>query len=453
MAHEISELIDNNSEATVVATVLIHPEFLEYSSYLKGNSFSDKANGCLYWAINQLYDSGITTMDAINLLGIINSNSAVEKTMQKYNLLDIEQLQEHIDLAKETARDTLEEYRAACNRVLELAFKRDLSRELKSLSSHNCFSDCTLDELNNQVYSSLEKLTQKYITGEGIKQFSEVTKGLWEEIERRRTKDGTYGIKSKFPAINEYFTFEPTELVLVSGRMKRGKSAYMMNEAIHKLQLNIPTLYIDTEMSDRLFYERMLANVSGVTVKQIKMGRYNDEEAQKILKAREWIDSKPFIHLYDPQMSMEQLYTICRGQKHRMNLQFVVYDYIKSDVISSSEQYNELGNKCDFLKNSIAGDLELAVLAGAQLNRQNQLADSDKLERYASVSMKWADKSAEEYIADGEECGNFKLSIKLNRLGEQMLDGDYIDMAFDGNRMRIEQAKQHTRAGDVPFFE
>lgn len=453
MAHDIAELVDNTSEAAVVATVMVHPEFLEYSNYLKGNAFDDKINGCLYWVINELYNSGITTVDAVNLLGIIDSNSGVKRQMNKHGLLDIEKLQNYIDLAKDTARDTVEEYKAAVNRVLELAFKRDLSRELDTLSKHNCYSDCSLDELNNQVYSSLEKLTQKYITGEGIRQFSEVTKSLWEEIERRRTKDGTYGIKSKFPAINEYFTFEPTELVLVSGRMKRGKSAYMMNEAIHKLQNNIPTLYIDTEMSDRLFYERMLANVSGVTVKQIKTGKYSEEEAQKIAKAREWIDSKPFIHLYDPQMSMEQLYTICRGQIHRMGLQFVIYDYIKSDVISSSEQYNELGNKCDFLKNSIAGDLELAVLAGAQLNRQNQLADSDKLERYASVSMLWQDKTAEEYIADGQDCGNYKLTIKLNRLGEQMLDGDYIDMMFDGNKMRIEQAKQHSHGSNVPFFE
>ena len=373
--------------------------------------------------------------------------------MDKFGLLDIEKLQNHIDLSKETARDTVEEYKAAVNRVLELSFKRDLYKELTRFARYNCFSDSSLDELNNQIYETLENLTQKYITGEGIRQFGDVTNDLWAEIERRRTKDGTYGIKSKFPAVNEYFTYEPTELVLVSGRMKRGKSAFMMNEAIHKLQYNIPTLYIDTEMSDRLFYERMLANISGVTVKQIKTGRYDDEEAQRILKAREWIDSKPFIHLYDPQMSMEQLYTICRGQKHKMGLQFVVYDYIKSDVISSSEQYNELGNKCDFLKNTIAGDLELSVLAGAQLNRHNQLADSDKLERYASVSILWSDKTAEEYIADGEECGNYKLSIKLNRLGEQMLDGDYVDMAFDGNKMRIEQAKQHSRGTDAPFFE
>jgi replicative DNA helicase len=203
-------------------------------------------------------------------------------------------------------------------------------------------------------------------------------------------------------------------------------------------------------MSDRLFFERMLANISGVTVKQIKTGRYTTEEEERIQKAIAWIKSKPFIHMYNPQMSLEQLYTICRGQKHKIGLQFVVYDYIKSDVADANQQYNELGNKCDFLKNNIAGDLELSVLAGAQLNRQNQLADSDKLERYASVSVKWEDKTPEEYSADGNDCGNYKLSIKLNRLGEQMMDGDYIDMAFDGNRMRIEQAKQHTKPGDLP---
>lgn len=453
MSHEITELVDNTSEAVVIATIISHPEFLEYSEYLKAYSFFDKCNHCLYWAVSKLYDSGITTVDAINLLGVIDSNETVKREMNKYGLLDIERLQNHIDLSRETARDTVEEYKAAVNRVLELSFKRDLHKELSNLANYNCFSDSTLDELNNQVYGSLDKLTKKYITGEGVRQFSDVTADLWSEIERRRTKDGTYGIKSKFPTINEYFTYEPTELVLVSGRMKKGKSAFMMNEAIHKLQYNIPTLYIDTEMSDRLFYERMIANISGVTVKQIKTGRYDDEEAQKILKAREWIDTKPFIHLYDPQMTMEELYTICRGQKHKMGLQFVIYDYIKSDVVSSSEQYNELGNKCDFLKNTIAGDLELSVLAGAQLNRQNQIADSDKLERYASVSLLWSDKTAEEYISDGEACGNYKITIKLNRLGEQMLDGDYIDMAFDGNKMRIEQAKQHNRSSDVPFFD
>ena len=45
---------------------------------------------------------------------------------------------------------------------------------------------------------------------------------------------------------------------------------------------------------------------------------------------------------------------------------------------------------------------------------------------------------------NGNDCGNFKLIVDKNRNGEQMLDGEWIDVMFDGNRMRIKQApKQH----------
>ena len=133
-----------------------------------------------------------------------------------------------------------------------------------------------------------------------------------------------------------------------------------------------------------------------------------------------------------------------------MNLQFVVYDYFKSSQTDSSAQYNDLGAKCDFLKNKIAGELDLAVLAGAQLNRNDEVADSDKLERYASVSAKWRKKSSEEIANDGKDSGNYALSITLNRLGEQMFEDEYIDFKFLGSKMRIEEAKQHNVA-EVPY--
>ena len=133
-----------------------------------------------------------------------------------------------------------------------------------------------------------------------------------------------------------------------------------------------------------------------------------------------------------------------------MNLQFVIYDYFKSAESDSSAQYNDLGTKCDFMKNKIAGDLDLAVLAGAQLNRNDEVADSDKLERYASVSAKWRKKTSEEIINDGKDCGNYAFNVKLNRLGEGMFDDEYIDFNFDGAVMRIDEAKQHTET-EVPY--
>jgi hypothetical protein len=129
--------------------------------------------------------------------------------------------------------------------------------------------------------------------------------------------------------------------------------------------------------------------------------------------------------------------------KYKIGLGYLIFDYIKSNTLSSSEQYNELGGKCDFLKNTIAGGLDMSVLAGAQLNRNNETADSDKLDRYASVSVMWREKTPEEILNDGKECGNYALNINLNRIGEQMGDDEYIDFMFNGSIMTIEQAKQH----------
>lgn len=298
---------------------------------------------------------------------MLKSNDAVRHTTEKYNLPS---MQEYIELCNVAARNTLSEYLLLVNRVVELSFKRDLNKALNEFQK-DCFSGLSLNELNTKVYDKLDRLTEKYITSEAVKMFSDIEDDLWNEICSRRTEEGVYGIPSKIAAVNDYFTYEPTELVLLKARMKKGKSAFMMNEAIHKIKQGIPTLYIDTEMSDRLFYERMLANLTGIEVTRIKNGRYTEDEAERIAKARTWIRNQPFVHIYDPQMTDDTEYAICKVLKYKMGLKFVVHDYIKSNAADSSVQYNELGAKCDFLKNKVAGDLELSVLTGAQLNRQN----------------------------------------------------------------------------------
>ena len=294
------------------------------------------------------------------------------------------------------------------------------------------------------MYDNLEKLTTKYVFNNDVLLFGDKVDSIYQEVVDRRGSNGIFGIPSKFPSLTKYFSYEAGELVMVSGRMKAGKSAVMLNEAIDKVTKGIPTVYFDTEMNDRLFYIRMLSNLTGIDQTKIKTGNLLVEEQRVIDETNDWIKKQPFVHMFIPTSTNEEIYQICRLLKYKMNLQFVVYDYFKSAASDSSAQYNDLGAKCDFLKNRVAGELDLAVLAGAQLNRQNEVADSDKLERYCSVSVNWRKKTAEEYKNDGKECGNSALTIKLNRLGEGMFEDEYIDFKFDGARMRIEEAKQHT---------
>lgn len=444
---DISMISDNQAEAGVIATLVYHPEFILHTDYLKPSYFYNVENGCIYWAIQELYKNGVETIDALNITNMLNSNGAVKKKIEQYNLTD---MQEFISMSQYACRHSIEEYKLLVNNVVTMSFKRDLNKISVEIQS-KCFnSETNLGELNSIVNNKINKLTEQYISTNEINLFGNRVEDLWKEVCDRRTENGVYGIPSKFERVNDFFTYEPGELVLLKARMKRGKSAFFMNEAIHKIKNGVPTLFFDTEMQDRLFYERMLANLTGIEVKRIKTGRYSYDEDQILAKANEWIKKQPFVHIYVPQTTDEEIYATHKILKYKMGLEFSIFDYIKSNILSSSENYNALGARCDFLKNNVAGELNIAMLAGAQLNRSNQVADSDKLERYVSASMLWRDKTSEEIAADTLDCGNYALTVDLNRMGEQMDEAEYIDFKFDGNRMRIEQAKQH-KANTTPF--
>lgn len=442
---DIANLSDMQSEAGVIGTLIYHPEFILHTDYLLPSYFFGQENACIYWSIQELYKDGITNIDAYNISNKIQSHHGVQKTIEKYNLPSV---QEFMDLYKETARHTLEEYKMLADNIVTLSFKRDLVKTLNKLSS-DCFNpNNELEKLSNVVYNELDKLTQKYIATEEIHTLGSEIDDIWDEIVNRRTADGTYGIPSKYPIFNNYFTFEQGELVVVQAKYKRGKSVLLMNEVVHKLKNGVPTLVFDTEMQTRLYTERLISHLTGIEIQRIKNGKYSDEEANIIKSCINWLKEQPFVHIYDPQMTNERMYSICKMLKYKMNLTFVVFDYVKSNETSTSDNYNILGAKCDFLKNQIAGELNLAVLSACQLNRMGEVADSDKINRYLSVGIKWGYKTQEMIARDGLKCGNAFAKIYVNRLGQQMQEDDeedYIDFIFSGDTMTIVEAEQHVR--------
>lgn len=445
---DIAELSDIQSESGIIGTLIYHPEFILHTDYLLPGYFYGVENACIYWAIQDLYKSGITNIDAYNISSKIQSHNGVQRTIDKYNLPSV---QEFMELYKETARHTIEEYKMLADNVVTLAFKRDLVKTLNQLSA-NCFNpEFDLEKLNNNVYSELDALTQKYITSNEIHTLGNDIDDIWGEIVNRRTSDGMYGIPSKYNSFIDYYTYEPGELVVIQAKYKQGKSVFLMNEVVHKLKNGVPTLVVDSEMPTRLYTERLISHLTGIEMKRIKNGNYSDEEAEKIKYWITWLKEQSFVHIYDPNITNEKLYSVCKMLQRKMGLVFVVFDYLKSNETSTSDNYNVLGAKCDFLKNNIAGELDLAVLAACQLNRNGEVADSIKINRYLSVGIKWEYKTQEMIARDGIQCGNAFAKIYVNRLGKQMQeddDSDYIDFVFDGDRMSIAEAQPHERRSD-----
>ena len=441
---DISILNDAGAEGSAIATLIYHPEFILHTDYLKAKYFYNVENGCIYWAIQELFKAGIDNIDAINLTNMINSNNAVKKKIEEYNLSD---MQEFISMAQYAARHTLEEYKLLANTIIEMSFKRELTKACIKIQQSCLNADKNLRDLNTLVNKEVTGLLEEYLTNGDIEPFGNKIDAIDAEIDENVNDDGTSGLRSKIGLFNHYFTYEKGEVVLIKAKKKDGKSALCLNEAVDKLKLGVPTVYFDTEMSDKLFYMRLMANLTGFDFIEIKTRSYrNIENGQKIYDGvKNWLREQPFVHIYLPNPSKEEIYATCKILKYKMNLQFVVYDYIKMDEPDSNKNYNLLGDLTNFLKNTVSGELELSTLAAAQLNRGGEIADSDKIERYVSTTILWRPKTMEEMAADGIECGNYAACIDMNRNGERMdPEHEYIDIQFYGNRMWIDEAsKQH----------
>lgn len=439
----MTDIVDSHAEGGVIATLISHPEFMHNISYLKDSNFYDPINRCFHWAIRSLVEAGVENIDAVNLSNQINSNAGIQRIMSEYNLKSIS---EYIDASKLAARDTLEEYKLLVDQVISMSFKRDLEGFSEKVGRACHDKDMDLLQLNEMVNGGLTKITDRYIFGADSVLFGEKIDSVWAEIESKRNDDGTYGLPFKIPILNDYATLAAGDLILVVAKTGQGKSAYFLNEALDKIKRGVCVLYIDTELSDEVFLKRALANLSGVEYKRIENGRYGQKEAASINKSLQLLKSSKIIHEYVPEeFNKSQIEQMCRRWQIQENLGLVIYDYMKpDDKLTAAELANQLGKKCDFLKNTIAGKLNLPVIAGAQLNnRTDELADSDKLVRYASTVMKWRPKTRDEVQQDGLACGNFVFEIGKNRNGMSTPEGDYIDCKFDGAHQLIEQAEQH----------
>ena len=443
---DYNDLKDVAAETAAISSLLNHPEFILHSDWLKAQHFSQKENGAIYWAINELYKKGITNIDEVNINNQLQSNKSVLKLMTTHNLTDISK---YMELAKLASRDTLKEYEEVCKTILSLAYKRTLfkkSGEIQRLCFNN---DTDVEITDNKVHRILNALTEEYLITSELKTIGEESDMLLQQIIDKQNDDG-YGLPSKFEIYEPYFCYEPGELIVVASRMKSGKSTMLLNEAFDKAEKGIPTLIIDTELTDSMWFVRAIAHLSQVKVRRIKEGHWSDDERNRIMAANERIKELPIVHKYMPILDMNRVFAMCKILKYKMGLQFLCFDYIKGNDTDAFALSNKLGQVTDILKNEIAGDLGICVSAACQLNKQNEISSSDKIAMYASTIVMWRYKYPSEIAEDGGlDYGNIYTRIYLNRNGAMQDDDEWMNLNFVGDTQTITDCKQNVR--EQPF--
>ena len=438
MARDINEVRDVQSESSLVATLITNPSYSFFSEQLKPEHFTDQLNSYFYYALVELATRGVNNVDLVNVMSVWN---ATESWKNRTSSITTEQVNEYINLSKLVARTTKEEYELLSNVVMDKALRRNLYRKLQE-GQNLCFAD-NVDKIDQNIYKLLDDAVLEFAATNYIPPIKEVADSLWAEI-KSRPLDGHSGIPFVIPELNEYATIDAGELVLFAGQEKSGKSMMLLQTAVDMIRQHKRTLYIDSEINSRLFMARLLAHLTKTEFMVIKSGRYGQDVITKIEQAIEWLKTREFTHVYIPQFDAQSLYTTVKRVSHTQGLDVVITDYFKSPSTGDAyENYNKLGELTDMMKNQICGAMNIAGVGAVQLTHQGKIADSSKIGRNVSTVVFMQAKTQEEIQRDGEECGNTKFRVGINRNGRQMSDNEYIDVKFNGNLIRYDQAKQH----------
>lgn len=433
-----SDITCIESESGIIATLFRHPEFAYYSEDLLPQHFSDSCNRYMYLAITLLIRKDIMCIDAFNIIEVLNSD---ESTRSYPSELTAGSINEFIENSSGIIRETLEEYKMLVANVMEAAFRRDMFDMLQSCQKMCC--DLGVEGIEQKVYAALDDVMMDFASTNEVPPLKDIIDDVWAEIVSRQD-GGTAGIPFKFPELNKYATIEPGELFIFAAEAKQGKSMMLLNEAVDLMNRGLSVLYLDSELNTRMFTTRLISHLTKVPFGRVKNGNYSAEESMKIENAIAWLKRQKFTHLYIPMFDMQTIYAAVKKVRHTQGLDVLIVDYFKSNNDGDAwNSYAELGRFTDFVKNKIAGDMNIAALGAAQLNSAGRVADSAKIGRNASTIAIITDKTSDEVAEDGAECGNKKLRVILNRNGAQMASDEYIDLQFEGNIISYEEAKQH----------
>lgn len=453
--HNIDLPRDDISETGVIGTILCHPEYVYKTEYLKPNQFYNRELACIYHIISTLINKGVGDIDNFIIMTEIEGNKGFKNIISENDGISND-VCGWLDDLRLVSRSDVESYELLARNVVSNSFKRDSYIKLREMASGILSSNEDINAINYRMQTDITKFADDYIVDTNVQKIGDKIDVLYDLIKSRRNGSGYAGIPSKYQGLNEYFTYENGELVVIGGRAKSGKSMFFLNEAIHKVENGVPVAIFDTEMSDERWLIRFLALKSGIEIKKVKNGTGSLQENKAIDEALEWLRDKPLVHLYDPEWTKDKIYMTAKSLKQSMGLGLLIYDYIKVDDTSNinTKEHNVLGDMTNFLKNKVGGGLDIPIIAGGQMSpREQRLADSDKINRYASTIAYWMHKSKEEMVNDGTESGNCKFFIDYNRNGTQMEEDEYLNFVFDGNRATIAQAQNFYKieGGNLPY--
>lgn len=407
--------------------------YYDISSKMMVEDFLDPENRVVFSVMGSLAKKGFEKFDMTAIANEAQSNGALDAAGGYKYLNSLSMIEKNFS-----------NYDQYLKEVLDASTKFKLHSILSdNLNQLEKKADLTADDSIGAIETQIMDLsTESRAIDEPIDIGAEI--GSYIEMMRENKIEMT-GIDTGYPILNKQIDgMEPGTLMLIAARKKKGKSAFLTNIGCYVAydapnKYRCPVLYIDTELPFNQWKTRVLSNISGIKEREIKHGGYSDDQYERLKKAEELMKIGKLYHHFMPGYSVDKLVALVKKYKIKENIGLVIFDYIKEPGKrdANRQEHQILGEVTTKLKD-LAGELNIPALGAVQLSRENKVADSDKISRYADIVAFWSERDAEEIEKNGFESGNYKLRIMDSRRGGRTTE-DGITYKFYKQRLAIRE--------------
>lgn len=451
---------DLPAECAVLAGIFQHGRdaYLDVADFTTTNTFSHVTNQALFNTFVYLFDKkDFETVDQASLLAAA-SETGMDKILD--NPDEVRYIRSIIN--RKVNLSNIRKW-AAKLRKLEIARLLDEQLESAQVEIHSLSGDEPIEHILGLAENTVFDFTS-LIAAEDDGEPKLITDGLVDYVEYIESNPvDNIGISSGY----KYYDlaigggFRRSCVSLIGSRTKVGKSMLSCNIGMHVTRkLNIPVLYLDTEMIKKDHWSRIIPMLaqeldSTVTISNFETGQYvnDDIQRQKIHDTlnKLYSDNPLFYYKNVSGKPFEDILGIMRRWVYKVvgvddngntNDCLIIYDYMKlmnADSMNDGlKEYQILGFMTTSLHNfAVRNDIPIFTLV--QLSREGisgegsgVISQSDRILWLVTNFCIFKEKSDEEIAEMGTQHGNRKMVPVATRHGEGLPIGDYINMNLEG---------------------
>jgi replicative DNA helicase len=289
-----------------------------------------------------------------------------------------------------------------------------------------------VDEIVDRAEQEMYKVAERRTTEDYIV-LEDLLGPTMDEIDAIQSRGGlSLGVPTGFTDLDTLTNgFHPGQMIIIAARPGVGKSTLALDVARNaSVKHGLTSVIFSLEMSKTEITMRLLSAEAGIKLSQMRSGKMQDQDWQKIVKRMSEISDAPLFIDDSPNMTMMEIRAKARRLKQKNDLKLIVLDYLQlmssgKKVESRQQEVSEFSRQMKLL----AKELEVPVIAISQLNRGpeqrtdkrpmlSDLRESGSLEQDADMVI--LVHRPDVFESDDPRAGEADLIVAKHRNGQTM---------------------------------